>query len=79
MKNLVVVEEYAQFRPVRLPASPHAIPTRFTEQQLPLCGLVRSLPGTALAHWAPIRRLQGSLASIEPRSTQQPNPTKQPT
>ena len=31
MNNLVVVEEYVPFRPVRLPATPHAIPTRFTE------------------------------------------------
>jgi hypothetical protein len=31
MKNLVVLEEYVSFRPFRLAASPHAIPTQFTE------------------------------------------------
>ncbi len=55
MNNLVVVEEYVPFRPVRLPISPHAIPTRFTETTTSSCGVVRTLPNTALVHWPPIK------------------------
>ena len=55
MKNLVVLEEYVPFRPVRLPASPHAIPNRFTETTTVPCGVVRSFPSTALVHSPPIK------------------------
>ena len=55
MKNLVVVEEFARFRPVRLLASSHAIPIRFTETTTFPCVVVRSFPGTSLVHWPPIK------------------------
>ncbi len=55
MNNLDVVEEYVRFSPVRISTSPQALLTRFIETTTFSCGLVWSLLGTALVHWAPIK------------------------